>query len=508
MRTFLTMPILKSGLKAAILTDGAGDPGIAGTAADQWRQVLSGMLCMAALLFSGCGKVEFSHREEFFKLEPYAQDYVSTVLHEYYGTPTEMVVWDRLPLKKHLSTGTVIRASENEVALELAGPHQEITPGTELLWDSGPLKGKPSGWIRAWDEKTQTATLEGKLAELPEEGAKVIVGPGQVLARGRHLYAVHCQHCHGVSGDGNGPTAEYLNPLPRDYRKGIFKFTLTQAQERASRKDLARTIEDGIPGTYMPSFKLLTPDESESIIEYVLWLAMRGETEYQLVRYLSDDYSKDAVTEMVKSGLEKKKAGEEDYDTYASIREDFTASINDPEDMAAELEGMIELITSRWASAQESEAVLAPQENRVAYDARSIAHGRELYLSKDLNCVACHGDAGYGDGPQTYSITKDLETGEENQLPGLYDAWGHPIQPRNLHTGIYRGGRRPIDLYARVHAGIKGTPMPAFGAKLKDQDIWDLVNFIYSVPFETEQAGAGMQKAEDPAAVEKEVAVN
>lgn len=465
------------------------------------------LLC--AGLISGCGKLEFSHREEFSKLEPYAQDYVETVLTQYYGTPTEMVVWDRLPLKKHLSTGTVTSAGTGQVVLELSEPHQEITPGTELLWNSGPLKGKASGWIREWDEKTHTATLDGKSAELPEAETKVIVGPGQVLARGRHLYAVHCQHCHGVTGDGNGPTAEYLNPLPRDYRKGVFKFTLTQAQERASRSDLARTIEEGIPGTYMPSFKLLTPDESESIVEYVLWLAMRGETEYQLVRFLSDDYSKESVVERVKSGLEKKKAGEEDFETYASIREDFAKSVNDPEDMASELADMIELITSRWASAQLPEAILSPQENRVAYNAESIARGRKLYMSNDLNCIACHGDAGYGDGPQTYSITKDLETGKENEKPGLYDAWGHPVAPRNLHTGIYRGGRRPIDLYARVHAGIKGTPMPAFGAKLKDQDIWDIVNFVYSVPFETEQAGAGMQKAADPApAAEKEVATN
>lgn len=471
------------------------------------RFLMQGSVTAALMLtVAGCGKVEFTHRSEFNTLEPYAQNYVKTVLETHYGTPTDMVVWDRLPLKKHLATGTVVSGTENKVVLELTDPHQEITPGTEILWTSGDLQGKASGWIQSWDEKTHTAVLEKKVSSVPTEGTQVIVGPGQVLTRGRHLYAVHCQHCHGVSGDGNGPTAEYLNPLPRDYRKGIFKFTVTQAAERASRADLARTIEDGIPGTYMPSFKLLTPDESESIVEYVLWLAMRGETEYQLTRFLADDYSHEAIAERVKAGLEKKKAGEEDFETVSSIRQEFIDAINDPEEIPTELNGMIELMVSRWDAAQEPAAVLAPKENRVAYDERSIAHGRQLYMSKDLNCVACHGDAGYGDGPQTYSITKDLETGKENPLPGLYDAWGHPVKPRNLHTGIFRGGRRPIDLYARVHAGIKGTPMPAFGAKLKDQDIWDLVNFIYSVPFETEEAGAGLKHAQETPAPEKEVA--
>ena len=29
------------------------------------------------------------------------------------------------------------------------------------------------------------------------------------------LYREHCAHCHGISGDGVGPTAVFLNPYPR-----------------------------------------------------------------------------------------------------------------------------------------------------------------------------------------------------------------------------------------------------------------------------------------------------
>ena len=33
---------------------------------------------------------------------------------------------------------------------------------------------------------------------------------------GKHgLYRRHCAHCHGISGDGHGPTALILNPYPR-----------------------------------------------------------------------------------------------------------------------------------------------------------------------------------------------------------------------------------------------------------------------------------------------------
>ena len=68
------------------------------------------------------------------------------------------------------------------------------------------------------------------------------------------------------------------------------------------------------------------------------------------------------------------------------------------------------------------------------------------------------------------------------------------IQPRNLRLGFYRGGMRPIDLYWRMRNGIEGTPMPAATMKpegdpnakgLTEQDLWDLVNYVQSLPYES-----------------------
>jgi mono/diheme cytochrome c family protein len=70
----------------------------------------------------------------------------------------------------------------------------------------------------------------------------------------------------------------------------------------------------------------------------------------------------------------------------------------------------------------------------------------------------------------------------------LHDEWGNQLKPRNLTLGQYRGGRRPVDLFRRVYAGIKGTPMPAFGGTaLKDNEIWDLVNYVMSLPYASRQ---------------------
>ena len=90
------------------------------------------------------------------------------------------------------------------------------------------------------------------------------------------LYREHCAHCHGVTGDGAGPTATFLNPYPRDYRRGLFKFKSTPRTIPPTDDDLHRTLYEGIPGTSMPSFKLLPLNELESLAHYVRYLSIRG----------------------------------------------------------------------------------------------------------------------------------------------------------------------------------------------------------------------------------------
>ncbi len=43
-------------------------------------------------------------------------------------------------------------------------------------------------------------------------------------AKGKQLYEIYCQSCHGPAGDGQGPIGKALDPPPRDFTKGDFKF--------------------------------------------------------------------------------------------------------------------------------------------------------------------------------------------------------------------------------------------------------------------------------------------
>jgi hypothetical protein len=66
------------------------------------------------------------------------------------------------------------------------------------------------------------------------------------------------------------------------------------------------------------------------------------------------------------------------------------------------------------------------------------------------------------------------------------DDWGNPIRPANLNRGVYKGGRRPIDLYWRISKGITGANMPPAPGFSDPNKIWDLVNFVLALPYEPE----------------------
>lgn len=449
------------------------------------------------LTLAGCGaeKAEFVNRDDIDVLIPEAQDHVRNVLETHFGQPTEMVLWERMPVHYHGAYGafteTPVEEGETEVTtlnVSLTEQNLPIEPGQQLAWATGKYAGQPRPALTSFDEADNAIGISPGLSTPPDAGDRFAIAPGAVISHGRVLYAEHCQHCHGVTGDGNGPTAKYLNPPPRDYRLGKFKFKSTASSAKVRREDLARVIDQGIPGTYMPSFKLLEPEELTALVEYVRWLSMRGEIEVKLIQALRNDYSTDAVQSTIDSAIESNpdlSSSEVRQQVLAELEEylagDWQEEFTDDTIFQAE----------QWRQAEDPSALVIPNVARVEDTPESRARGRALYLSAKAKCATCHGEAGLGDGSQTYSVQKNPVTNTDYDQPGLFDDWGNPLKPRNLTVGIYRGGRRPLDLYRRIHAGISGTPMPAFGTVLKDEDIWDLVNYVMHLPFEVRDQRPG-----------------
>lgn len=89
--------------------------------------------------------------------------------------------------------------------------------------------------------------------------------------KGETIYVKRCLQCHGEDGDGLGPAAERLNPPPRDFTMGQYKFRTTHFDDIVPNdEDLYRMVADGMPGTAMPGWtSLLSQDDIWDVIQYI-----------------------------------------------------------------------------------------------------------------------------------------------------------------------------------------------------------------------------------------------
>lgn len=322
------------------------------------------------------------------------------------------------------------------------------------------------------------------------------------------LYRKHCVHCHGITGDGCGPTAQFLNPYPRDYRQGVYKFKSTFNPARPTDDDLHRVLINGVPGTAMPSFALLPSSEVESLVEYVKYLSFRGQMESKIISYVYDEVSAEEEEVLDENG--EPKVDDDGEPIYQRVP-------LDPESRPEQWDVIKELLAEvieEWDAANKN--IIVPDESQIPeVDDRSpeeladsIKKGRELFYGKQANCYTCHGPTGLGDGQQDdYDIWNKahksfLDSVGQNDPndPLYYDrkdvaASLYEVRnaiPRNLRKGIYRGGRRRIDVFWKIYTGIAGTPMPGLGpaspdggtGTITEEQMWNIVDYVLSLPYE------------------------
>lgn len=271
------------------------------------------------------------------------------------------------------------------------------------------------------------------------------------LQHGREVYTAQCAGCHGTTGDGKGPAGAHLNPPPRDYRNGVFKFTSTPRGSKPRREDLVRIVKYGAKGTSMPAFRFLSEEDTAAVIDYVRALASRGELEINLIR-------------------------EADYELLDD--DDF-----DPDTVA----DFVRDIAASWDRADGE--IVRPLTVNPPRTPETVHAGAVAFA--EFACVKCHGADARG--------SKAADVGQ--------DIWGRTAYPANLAMGMLHGGRRPIDVYRRIYSGINGTPMPSSKdpntvagetPEQRSEKIWHLVHFVTSV-IEDNDVPAAAQKAIDEA---------
>jgi mono/diheme cytochrome c family protein len=314
--------------------------------------------------------------------------------------------------------------------------------------------------------------LGGELEAVRMDSVNRCAGP---VGRGvdkveRGVYRKHCVSCHGLSGDGLGAAAMLLEPYPRDFRRGTFKFKSTPIGKKPTREDIHRTLYEGIPGTSMPSFRALEEskefaDDIDDLVEYVRFLAIRGEVERRIIALhvregVALDETSEQLREVVRQVVEKWSSASSDQVTVPESPEFIHSPIKNPQEHS-----------------------------------ELMQKGKSHFESELTACVKCHGTSGAGDGTsQDYDEwTKDwtILAGIDPKHPSDWKEMKpfgalKPVltKPRNFHWGAYHGGKSPSEIFKRIVLGIEGTPMPPVARAqngnpgLTDQELWELVYYV------------------------------
>lgn len=378
------------------------------------------------------------------------------------------------------ASNTVLRVKlEHQVGVPLEQAADDVSAAVEVYFGGPDEPLVPEG-LEALVDREHVRRAAGKVASR-EDGTHV------------GLYREHCAVCHGLNGNGRGPAAAMQNPYPRDFRMGIYKFKSTARAARPTRMDLIRALHAGLPGSSMPSFAAVPPEDLEALVDYVIFLSVRGEFERALLTTaaLEFDYGEEPLP-----AAERLFARDADEATRLAQRE--------------ELDGWLSEIVEAWG---EADAAITPVPEVPDYVSRtlvaaadrptdveaSVERGRALFHGQVANCVGCHGRDGAGGIPTLDydEWTKDWTTriGLTPSDPQAIEPFREAgalkprlAQPRNLQQGAFRGGAAPEDLFRRIVNGIAGTPMPAVTlvetpqtVGLTADQVWDLVNYLYSL---------------------------
>jgi cbb3-type cytochrome c oxidase subunit III len=145
------------------------------------------------------------------------------------------------------------------VAFNLAG--FRLPPST--VWQAM-QHGVPGTAMPAWNELSgaefkAVADYVLSMSSAPELRPEEQRAPAQtLLLAGQRVFDTHCIRCHGESGAGDGPEAGRYLPRPANFH-----------EIQLSYPGAARVIQDGVPGSGMPAWPLLTPAETQAVTYYM-----------------------------------------------------------------------------------------------------------------------------------------------------------------------------------------------------------------------------------------------
>ena len=111
----------------------------------------------------------------------------------------------------------------------------------------------------------------------------------------------------------------------------------------------------------------------------------------------------------------------------------------------------------------------------------SLANGRQIYTQ---NCAACHGETGGGNGVFADELAASGEASMQTMSGSMDSMQQTPADFTNPQRML---GAGPALLQGKILRGGMGTGMPMWGSIFTEEQIWDLVSYLYSFQFDYEK---------------------
>lgn len=92
-------------------------------------------------------------------------------------------------------------------------------------------------------------------------------------------YRRYCLVCHGALGDGNGETAQWIDPKPRDFTLAVFKCRSTPTGTLPTDQDLFDSIARGLDRSNMPPWNTFTDQQRADLVAWIKHYSGRWQTE-------------------------------------------------------------------------------------------------------------------------------------------------------------------------------------------------------------------------------------
>ncbi len=397
--------------------------------------------------------------------------------------------------------------------------HLFVKPGNTSPVELRTVLPAPPSSLRVYGKSYDLLKLDNPVRKDNPKGSE---GYTEAVEEGGELYYKNCMYCHGDLLDGQGHFATAFNPRPANFQD---VGTIAQLQESY----LFWRITTGAPGlpregapwaSAMPVWhEMLQEDEIWKIITFLYDYTGHVPRSWELEQTGGNDQAlQEEPTEKAATGAA---LSEEAVETLYQRRcahchgeegdgegpaaelmypkpRDFTlavfkyktthADVEFPTDddlrktiedglpgtgmpgwntilSQAEIKALIRKV-KQFGEWEEEQVEYTPIDMGTKIDPspEGLKRGRELFVKA---CVQCHGEDGRG----------DITSGKK-----LKDDWENRIWPRNLtRPETWRYTRSAADIFQRISAGIRGTPMPEHTTTMSIEDRWHVANYAESL---------------------------